>query len=307
MGWRLKRNKKRLQRLQGAARIIQGGFRAYLARMFVRGIRRRKAASKIQRAFRGWIGRCDFLDQARRIWGSQMIQRAWRGYLSRKWYFYVRLRIASAANIQRIYRGHLSRRRVERIKAVRCKAACMIQALLRRNKAKKDAWRKRQQRNAATLIQRCYRGRLGRRKASSERDKYIFSRSQSQGIEFGRQMLLEHKLHATRLQSDVTLLTQEKVSSEEQVEALLEEISTFEDGVRTLEKEMHQLSKVEAEAAAFMDEESKFELREQKMRLDKEFGDMLSKIGQRKEMLGELEKKVGCLRQSSTRQRRSPC
>ena len=79
------------------------------------------------------------------------------------------------------------------------------------------------------------------------------------------------------------------------MEALLEEISTFEDGVRTLEKEMHQLSKVEAEAAAFMDEESKFELREQKMRLDKEFGDMLSKIGQRKEMLGELEKKLAAL------------
>ena len=81
IGSRLKRNKKRLQRLQGAARIVQGGFRAYLARMFVRGIRRRKAASKIQRAFRGWIGRCDFLDQARRIWGTQVIQRSWRGYL----------------------------------------------------------------------------------------------------------------------------------------------------------------------------------------------------------------------------------
>jgi hypothetical protein len=33
--------------------------------------------------------------------------------------------------------------------------------------------------------------------------RYIFSKSQSQGIEFGRQMLLEHKLHATRLQSEV--------------------------------------------------------------------------------------------------------
>ena len=55
-------------------------------------------------------------------------------------------------------------------------------------------------------------------------------------------MLLEHKLHATRLQSEVSLLTQEKVAAEESVEALLEEISEFEQGVAQLEKEMHQLS-----------------------------------------------------------------
>ena len=51
-------------------------------------------------------------------------------------------------------------------------------------------------------------------------------------------MLLEHKLHATRLQSEVSLLTQEKVAAEESVEALLEEISEFEQGVAQLEKEM---------------------------------------------------------------------
>ena len=61
-------------------------------------------------------------------------------------------------------------------------------------------------------------------------------------------MLLEHKLHATRLQSEVSLLTQEKVAAEESVEALLEEISEFEQGVTQLEKEMHQLSKIESEA-----------------------------------------------------------
>ena len=47
-------------------------------------------------------------------------------------------------------------------------------------------------------------------------------------------MLLEHKLHATRLQSEVSLLTQEKVAAEESVEALLEEISEFEQGVAQL-------------------------------------------------------------------------
>ena len=69
-------------------------------------------------------------------------------------------------------------------------------------------------------------------------------------------MLLEHKLHATRLQSEVSLLTQEKVAAEESVEALLEEISEFEQGVAQLEKEMHQLSKIEAEAVGVLDEEA---------------------------------------------------
>ena len=105
-------------------------------------------------------------------------------------------------------------------------------------------------------------------------------------------MLLEHKLHATKLQSDVTLLTQEKVGCEEQVEALLEEISSFEEGVRTLEKEMHQLTRVEAESAAYMDEESRYALRDQKTKLDKEFGEMLGKISNRKDMLYDLEGKL---------------
>ena len=222
-----------------------------------------------------------------------MIQRGWRGYLGRKWYFAYRLRIASAANIQRVFRGHLARQLVEGIKRVRNKAAGLIQALFRRYKSRKDAFALRLKRNSALNIQRAYRGHLGRRKAGAERDKYIFSRSQSQGIEFGRQMLLEHKLHATKLQSDVTLLTQEKVGCEESVEALLEEISSFEEGVRTLEKEMHQLTRVEAESAAYMDEESRYALRDQKTKLDKEFGEMLGKISNRKDMLYDLEGKLG--------------
>lgn len=298
MGWRLKRNKKRLQRLQAAARTIQGAFRAHIARQLVRGIRRRKAAMVIQRCFRGWLGRCSFLNQARRIWATLTIQRAWRGYLGRKWYYNMRLQIAGAATIQRYWRGYVAREYVKEIHHQRYLAACRIQSIFRRNQARRDAWKRRAQRNAATAIQRMYRGHLGRRKAAAERDKYIFSKSQTQGIEFGRQMLLEHKLHATKLQSDVTLLTQEKVAAEEQVEALLEEITSFEEGVRILEKEMHQLAKVEVEAASYMDEESKYELREQKMRLDREFGDMLNKIGNRKDMLSDLEVKLSTIDKS---------
>jgi hypothetical protein len=78
-------------------------------------------------------------------------------------------------------------------------------------------------------------------------------------------MLLEHKLHATKLQSEVSVLTQEKVRIEEHIESLLDEISEFEEGVKTLEKEMHQLSKIQTEAAGVLDEEAKIELRDQKV------------------------------------------
>lgn len=292
MSWRVKRNKKRLHRLQDAARTIQGAFRSFIARQFIKGIRRRKAAMIIQRNYRGFKGRVSFLSQARRMWASMFMQRVWRGYMGRMKAYLRRLKLAAVCSIQRMYRGHLGRVRVAKIRARRNAAARRIQSLYRRNAARKEAWRRRLQRFAATIIQRLFRGNVGRRRANAERDKYIFSKSQSQGIEFGRQMLLEHKLHATRLQSDVTLLTQEKIESEEKVEALLEEITSFEEGVRVLEKEMHQLSKVEAESLAYMDEESKAELREHKLKLDREFGEMLTKIGARKDMLLDLERKL---------------
>ncbi len=54
-------------------------------------------------------------------------------------------------------------------------------------------------------------------------------------------MLLEHKLHATCLQSEVAVLSNGKIETEKVVEELLEEISRFEEGVSTLESEMHQV------------------------------------------------------------------
>ena len=217
MSWRVKRNKKRLQRLQTAAKIIQSSFRLYLAKNIMMKLRDKKSATAIQKCFRGWLGRLAFLDHARNIWASLMIQRNYRGYNGRIKYFYLKLRTVAAATVQRYVRGFLARKFVFQLNMIRDRAASIIQSLCRRAKAREYAWRRRMERNNAIIIQRLYRGHLGRRKAMNERDKYIFSKSQSQGIEFGRQMLLEHKLHATKLQSDVTLLTQEKMGAEEQV------------------------------------------------------------------------------------------
>ena len=74
MSWRLKRNKRRLQRLQNAAKIIQRAFRCYISRRRATQIRRARAAAIIQRYFRGWLGRCQFLHQARRLWAAQTVQ-----------------------------------------------------------------------------------------------------------------------------------------------------------------------------------------------------------------------------------------
>ncbi|CAM9989863.1 unnamed protein product, partial [Choristocarpus tenellus] len=169
------------------------------------------------------------------------------------------------------------------------------QALWRGVAGRHHAFCCRDEKMAAMTIQRIFRGHTGRRRANRERDKFLFSRSQTQGIEFGRQMLLEHKLHATRLQSEVQLLTSEKAQSEETIEAMMEEISEFEEAITILEKEMHQLSKIETEAAGVLDEEARFELREQKIRLDKEFGEMLGKIADRKDRLQHMEKKLSTL------------
>lgn len=48
----------------------------------------------------------------------------------------------------------------------------------------------------------------------------------------------------TKLKGEVTLLTQEKVKAESEVDRVLAEISEFEEGVRLLEKDMQDLTKL---------------------------------------------------------------
>ncbi|KAJ1456598.1 hypothetical protein M885DRAFT_463166 [Pelagophyceae sp. CCMP2097] len=295
MGWRLKRNRKRLQRLDLSARVIQNAFRNYLAWTVVKQLRQARAISYIQRAYRGWRGRRDFVQRMRRVWAAHVIQRFWRGCAGRGFFVLLKAMHAASAQVQRLGRGFLARTLVRKMMRRRGRAATVMQAIWRGRMAMLAAFELRFRVDAARAAQRVYRGHLGRRRALNERHKFLFSKSQSAGIEFGRQMLLEHKLHATRLQSEVSLLTADKVVAEESVEALLEEISEFEQGVSQLEREMHQLSRIESEAAGVLDEEAKVELREQKMRLDREFGAMLSRIAERRQALGSLEGKLSTL------------
>ena len=90
MTWRLKRNRKRLQRLEQAARIVQGAFRAHLAWSIVRRLREERAAIYIQRLYRGWRGRLEFLERMRSVWAAQVVQRSWRGFAGRKFFALLR-------------------------------------------------------------------------------------------------------------------------------------------------------------------------------------------------------------------------
>ena len=172
-----------------------------------------------QRLVRGYIGRSKFITRKRRTRSQILIAKLWRAYTDRQHFQrLLEIRQISTLHIQCFWRKRLARR-------------LTVQMRLRRN--------------ASMLIQRMHRGFLGRRYAKRERDKFIFSRSQSAGIEFGRQILTEHKLHATKLQSEISLLNKDKERYVEIVDELLDEIELLESKVQELEESMQHVSSKE--------------------------------------------------------------
>jgi CheY-like chemotaxis protein/pimeloyl-ACP methyl ester carboxylesterase len=298
MKWRVVRNRRRLQRIEACAIIIQRAWRQFLARTAVRRIVEHRAALDMQAFWRGCMGRAYAKEVRRIVFAVKAVQRVYRGHLVRRVARRLRAEHAAAVEIQRIWKGYTIRKYIVAMKQRFLNAAIRLQCTWRRFAALKELVKRRIERVAAVTIQRIARGFLARRKALRERERYLFSKSQAQGIEFARQLLMEHKLKATRLQSEVSTLTREKVLSEEKIHALLTEIATFEQAVRQLEKDMVQLSKIDAEVALAMDDQAKIELRENKLRLDREFSSMLDKISDRKKQLTLLENKLQSLDRS---------
>lgn len=171
MGWRLKRNKKRLARLDAATRIIQGAFRAHLAWLIIVKLRQARAVIYIQRCYRGWRGRLEFLDRMRLVWAAQLVQRNWRGHAGREQFLRQRVESAAVTHIQRVMRGHIARRLVAKLHNARHRGASSMQSTWRKRKARSKAFEMRIKRNAGLTIQRFYRGHLGRRRCAVERDK----------------------------------------------------------------------------------------------------------------------------------------
>ncbi len=247
MSWRLKRNRKRLSRFQKAATIIQGALRVYMAKTMIARLKRQRSALNIQRCYRGMIGRRIFNEKRRELWAARLVQRVYRGAIGRRTSYYRRISIQAQITIARVWRGYIDRKLVSAIRRERNIAAIHLQCLWRRCMAIDQAQYLRTRKQSSTKIQRVFRGHLGRKKAEKERDKYVFSKSQSMGIELGRQMLAEHKLKATRLQSELSILEKEWASIESKVELISSELDKFQVNAKKLEKSMHDIVAVEAQ------------------------------------------------------------
>lgn len=300
MEWRVKRNQKRLQRMTKQARVIQRAFRAFYARTLLLRIKQTRCAIALQRLWRAKLARKKYKGMKKEDWAARLLQRHWRGKMGRDSYRDRFRKYLAAVDIQRIARGFLATLLVARMRHRLHTSAAIVQCLVRQYLAKRRAFHRRLQRNSAMTIQRVFRGHVGRKRFAHEQSKFLYAQTQSQGIAFGKQLLLEYKLYGTKLQSDVTLLAQAKTDVEAQAESLVNEICEFDEGIRLLETEMHALSRVETEALAGksgsgMDEQGKWALREQKMRLDREFTQMLAQIALRKEKLSVLEEKLQAL------------
>lgn len=296
MEWRVKRNQKRLQRMEKQARVIQRAFRAFYARTLIIRMKQARCAVALQRLWRAKLARKKYKGMKKEDWAVRLLQRNWRGKMGRDSYRDRVRKYLAAIDIQRIVRGYLAALFVTRIRHRIHTSAVAIQRIVRQYLAKKRMFLQRLRRNSAVTIQRVFRGHVGRKRFAHEKDKFLYSKTQSQGIAFGKQMLLEYKLYGTKLQSEVALLAKAKEDVEAQAEVLVNEICEFDEGIRLLEAEMHALSQVETEAMARnMDEQGKWQLREQKMRLDREFTQMLTQIALRKERLSVLEEKLQAL------------
>ena len=291
MSWRIRRHKKRLADMEHAAQIIQCALRCYMARTMMGRVKKVIAAIKIQKVARGIIGRNVYITKQKELRAAIFVQRAIRGHKGRCVMYTKRLQRRAQMNVARMIRGIVARRKFKAIILNRECAATIIQRVWRMKIAITLKQFHRKRRDAATTIQKICRGIRGRKRALLERDKYIFSRSQSSGIEIGRQMLTEHKLHATKLQSEISLLNQEKIKLEKQIEFHLTEVRNFERNVTNLERKMHDLCRYERDSGGAVGNINESELRESKRRLDVEFSETLAKISDRKTKLETLQQK----------------
>jgi len=291
MAWRIKRHKKRLAALDRSARTIQCALRCFMAKTMMSRLRKRASVTLVQSHVRGMFGREIYRMKKKELWAAMYVQRAIRGHHGRCTSYNKRMERKAQMSLARMMRGIAARRRFRAVLKKREYSATKIQSIWRMKAAIILKKYHRRRRGTSTIIQKVVRGRRGRKKAALERDKYIFSRSQNTGIEMGRQMLTEHKLHATKLHSEICLLNQEKDKMEKKIEFHLTEISNFERNVSQLEKKMHHLSKIERQSFGVLASEKEHEVREEKRRMDEEFSETLVKISDRKLKLQKLEHK----------------
>lgn len=282
MEWRVKRQKKRFAKLEHSAVIIQCALRCFMAKTLKDRLRKQIAATMIQCYVRGIFGRAIYQGRRKELWAALFIQRVTRGHVGRRTTSKKRIEIRAQTNLARMMRGISTRRRFHAIVNRRDYSASRIQCIWRMHVSIILKKFHRARSDASITIQRCYRGRLGRRKAAAERERFVFSRNQLSGIESGRQVLAELKLHALNLQSAIFLFNQEKGKLEKKIEFHLTEISNFERTVSELNTKMHQIFNGDLVC------KNESVVREEKRRINDEITDATAKITDRKEKLGEI-------------------
>lgn len=132
MGWRVKRNKRRLQRIEACAITIQRAWRAYLTRTLVSRMRQQRAALDVQRWTRGCFGRAKAKHRKKQRWAVLVLQRCWRGFSGRALSDKMKREKVAAERIQRMYRGFKARRFIS---LVRHKAVCSARSCMVRDNA----------------------------------------------------------------------------------------------------------------------------------------------------------------------------
>jgi pimeloyl-ACP methyl ester carboxylesterase len=265
MEWRLRRNEKRLSHFHRAALVIQKALRMNFSKTIFSRIKKDASAILIQKYFRGMLGKKECIKIRHELWAAKLVQRTYRGHLGRSKSYGIRMAIACQSKIARRWRGLRARRVVQNLLKYRFNAATVLQSFWRKYKARCFLKWLRVCRRSSIYIQRVFRGYKGRRKAASERDMYIFSRSQCSGIEMGRRLLAEHKLSANRLRSELNIIDQEKNAIKVRLDELREEILSFEKNVSELERQMHKICIFEREHPTAAAGGGKFELKEKKM------------------------------------------
>ncbi|CAK0860068.1 unnamed protein product [Prorocentrum cordatum] len=181
---RVRLRRRRDERLIRLARLVQGRSRSFLAVRALQDLRRHLGAVGLQRRWRGALGRrraCERRLEVQRNLAATRLQRCWRGRAARRWVgACVRLvrwwrrrhraRAACAVRVQSAARGWLARRRYARYHERVLQPTLTLSRLValarwRHQAALCSAG------EAAVLLQRRWRGLLGRRAAARQRTK----------------------------------------------------------------------------------------------------------------------------------------
>mmetsp|Transcript_16373 Transcript_16373/g.24141 ORF Transcript_16373/g.24141 Transcript_16373/m.24141 type:complete len:2281 (-) Transcript_16373:1010-7852(-) len=255
---------ERVKLFERSSHFIQRVFRGHCGRKrhkefkcrfeFVK--RKTNAVVCIQKLIRGANARVKAKNMRQReiervVLGSSafLVQRIWRGHQGRKFWRVVR-RIRATVTMQKVVRGFLDRRVVMRkhqhlaLLQKRHSASVKIQCNWRAKMASDILDQLRLQNYAATEIQRCSRGRTGRKKAVFTRD-WLLAKPGAERVELGLKLIEDSKEEFERHRKDIDTLHRIQEKAETRVNQMYQELKESEQELHLLEDELQELGNIE--------------------------------------------------------------